>query len=268
MEAEAIVDRCVLAMANEAVRCLAEEVVDGPRALDLATVFGTGFAPFRGGVLRYVDARGPGAVVERLEKLRAEIQGENERLGRYEPAPLLAELARAGKKPMPPSPGYHEARAKRREWLQTQGFATEAAETTPQVVETSQERSPADGQSRRCSRGLMNDPGQRPACAPFAGRPSPHDLPYLHEEREAAETTAAIVASVAEYERAIDPTAIDHAKRIPDHVLDGLASSASSARRSPRSTAAPGKDRTYARVMETVAHRCASTVTVLAQLDR
>jgi len=98
MDAEAIVDRCVLAMANEAVRCLAEEVVDGPRALDLATVFGTGFAPFRGGVLRYVDARGPGAIVERLEKLRAELQGENERLGRYEPAPLLAERARAGKK--------------------------------------------------------------------------------------------------------------------------------------------------------------------------
>jgi 3-hydroxyacyl-CoA dehydrogenase/enoyl-CoA hydratase/3-hydroxybutyryl-CoA epimerase len=93
-----IVDRCVLAMANEAVRCLAEEVVDGPRALDLATVFGTGFAPFRGGVLRYADSRGLRTIVERLEKLRAEVQGEGERLGRYEPAPLLAELVRAGKK--------------------------------------------------------------------------------------------------------------------------------------------------------------------------
>lgn len=91
-----LVDRCVLAMANEAVRCLAEEVVDGPRTLDLATVFGTGFAPFRGGVLRYVDARGAAEVAQRLEALRTTIQGENERLGRYEPAPLLLERARQG----------------------------------------------------------------------------------------------------------------------------------------------------------------------------
>jgi 3-hydroxyacyl-CoA dehydrogenase/enoyl-CoA hydratase/3-hydroxybutyryl-CoA epimerase len=96
--AEEIVDRCILAMANEAVRCLAEEVVESPRALDLATVFGTGFAPFRGGVLRYLDARGLAAVVERLEQLRLGIQGENERFGRYEPAPLLLELCKAGKK--------------------------------------------------------------------------------------------------------------------------------------------------------------------------
>jgi len=98
MTADDIVDRCVLAMANEAVRCLAEQVVDGPRALDLATVFGTGFAPFRGGVLRYADSRGLAQVVERLERMRSEIEREGERLGRYEPAPLLAELARAGKK--------------------------------------------------------------------------------------------------------------------------------------------------------------------------
>jgi 3-hydroxyacyl-CoA dehydrogenase/enoyl-CoA hydratase/3-hydroxybutyryl-CoA epimerase len=94
LDADVIVDRCILAMVNEAARCLAEEVVDGPRALDLATVYGTGFAPFRGGVLRYADARGLAQIVERLEKLRLEIQSENERIGRYEPAPLLLERAR------------------------------------------------------------------------------------------------------------------------------------------------------------------------------
>lgn len=93
-----LVDRCVLAMANEAVRCLAEQVVDGPRSLDLATVYGTGFAPFRGGILRHVDTSGLSAVAQRLEALRASIQGENQRLGRYEPAPLLVELAREGKR--------------------------------------------------------------------------------------------------------------------------------------------------------------------------
>ncbi|MEQ1892127.1 MAG: 3-hydroxyacyl-CoA dehydrogenase NAD-binding domain-containing protein [Planctomycetota bacterium] len=98
LPSDEMVDRCVLAMANEAVRCLAEEVVEGPRALDLATVYGTGFAPFRGGILRHVDTRGLSEVAQRLAALRTSIQGENERLGRYEPAPLLTELARAGKK--------------------------------------------------------------------------------------------------------------------------------------------------------------------------
>jgi 3-hydroxyacyl-CoA dehydrogenase/enoyl-CoA hydratase/3-hydroxybutyryl-CoA epimerase len=96
--AEEIVDRCVLAMAAEAVRCLAEEVVDGARMLDLATVLGTGFAPFRGGVLRYLDARGLSAVVQRLEDLGGALRSEGERLARYEPPRLLEELARQGGK--------------------------------------------------------------------------------------------------------------------------------------------------------------------------
>lgn len=66
---EDIVDRCVLAMANEAVRCLGEGVVASPAELDLAVVFGTGFAPFRGGVLRFLEATGLQQVVERLATL-------------------------------------------------------------------------------------------------------------------------------------------------------------------------------------------------------
>ena len=58
MSSAEIVDRVVLAMVNEAARCLEEGAVEGPAQLDLATVFGTGFAPFRGGVLSYADARG------------------------------------------------------------------------------------------------------------------------------------------------------------------------------------------------------------------
>jgi 3-hydroxyacyl-CoA dehydrogenase/enoyl-CoA hydratase/3-hydroxybutyryl-CoA epimerase len=94
---EELVERCVFAMGNEAVRCLAEQVVENPRLLDLATVFGTGFAPFRGGVLRHLDARGLSEVVARLEALQSQVRGEGERLGRFEPAPLLVERARAGK---------------------------------------------------------------------------------------------------------------------------------------------------------------------------
>ena len=62
----AVIDRCVLAMLCEARRCLAEDVVASAADLDLATVFGMGFPPFRGGLLRYGDAVGEEGVRERL----------------------------------------------------------------------------------------------------------------------------------------------------------------------------------------------------------
>ena len=94
-----IVDRLTLAMLNEAVRCLEECVVAGPGELDLATVFGTGFAPFRGGVLRYAEALGLSAVVERLHALRRapDIAADAAHAARFAPAPLLETLAAAGK---------------------------------------------------------------------------------------------------------------------------------------------------------------------------
>jgi 3-hydroxyacyl-CoA dehydrogenase/enoyl-CoA hydratase/3-hydroxybutyryl-CoA epimerase len=64
-----LVDRCVLAMVAEAARCLDEGVVAGPRELDLATVFGMGFAPFRGGLWRYAESRGTDEVRARLAEL-------------------------------------------------------------------------------------------------------------------------------------------------------------------------------------------------------
>ncbi|MBK7875879.1 MAG: enoyl-CoA hydratase/isomerase family protein [Planctomycetes bacterium] len=68
---ELVAERCVLAMLNEAARALHEEVVAGPRELDLATVFGMGFAPFKGGLLRWADSVGTQEIVARLERHRA-----------------------------------------------------------------------------------------------------------------------------------------------------------------------------------------------------
>jgi 3-hydroxyacyl-CoA dehydrogenase/enoyl-CoA hydratase/3-hydroxybutyryl-CoA epimerase len=95
---EDLVDRLVLAMVNEAVRCLEESVVASARVLDLATVFGTGFAPFRGGVLRYADARGLSAIVERLRRIHeaSGLAGAGERRARFEPAERLVRMARDG----------------------------------------------------------------------------------------------------------------------------------------------------------------------------
>ncbi|MBI5851935.1 MAG: enoyl-CoA hydratase/isomerase family protein, partial [Planctomycetes bacterium] len=92
---EEIVDRLVLTMVNEAARCLEEEVVASPRELDLATVLGTGFAPFRGGLLRYADARGIADVKARLEALAAQpdVVARGEGVQRFAPAKLIVELA-------------------------------------------------------------------------------------------------------------------------------------------------------------------------------
>jgi 3-hydroxyacyl-CoA dehydrogenase / enoyl-CoA hydratase / 3-hydroxybutyryl-CoA epimerase len=84
---EEIQDRTVLAMVNEAVRCLEEGVLRSPRDGDVGAVFGLGFPPFRGGPFRYVDAESPEMVIRRLEKL-------NSRLApRFESARLLLEMA-------------------------------------------------------------------------------------------------------------------------------------------------------------------------------
>jgi 3-hydroxyacyl-CoA dehydrogenase/enoyl-CoA hydratase/3-hydroxybutyryl-CoA epimerase len=62
-------DRMLLAMVNEAVACLADGVVDDPDLLDAGVIFGTGFAPFRGGPIQYVRSEGAGKLKARLEAL-------------------------------------------------------------------------------------------------------------------------------------------------------------------------------------------------------
>jgi 3-hydroxyacyl-CoA dehydrogenase/enoyl-CoA hydratase/3-hydroxybutyryl-CoA epimerase len=81
--------RCVLAMVNEAARCLEEGVLRSPRDGDVGAVFGIGFPPFRGGPFRYVDAMGVGRVVDELRAL------DDRFPGRFEPAAVLVARARA-----------------------------------------------------------------------------------------------------------------------------------------------------------------------------
>jgi 3-hydroxyacyl-CoA dehydrogenase/enoyl-CoA hydratase/3-hydroxybutyryl-CoA epimerase len=66
---EDVVDRLVLSMVNEGLLCLQENVVAGPQELDLATVFGTGFAPFEGGLYSYAQRRGLQNIQGRLLEL-------------------------------------------------------------------------------------------------------------------------------------------------------------------------------------------------------
>ncbi|HVR19619.1 MAG TPA: fatty acid oxidation complex subunit alpha FadJ [Polyangiaceae bacterium] len=83
--------RCALMMVNEAVYCLTEGILRSPRDGDIGAVFGLGFPPFRGGPFRYIDVVGAPEIVRRLEGYQKSC-GE-----RFAPAPLLVEMARAGK---------------------------------------------------------------------------------------------------------------------------------------------------------------------------
>jgi 3-hydroxyacyl-CoA dehydrogenase/enoyl-CoA hydratase/3-hydroxybutyryl-CoA epimerase len=64
-------DRLVLSMVNEAVAILRERVVADEDLVDAGVIFGSGFAPFRGGPLRYARERGVEAVHARLLELEA-----------------------------------------------------------------------------------------------------------------------------------------------------------------------------------------------------
>ena len=87
---DTLAERMVLVMINEAARCVEEGIVAGPEQVDLAMVFGAGFPPYRGGVLRHADAAGLQRVVDRLRSLRAE-KGP-----RFEPCELLVRKADNG----------------------------------------------------------------------------------------------------------------------------------------------------------------------------
>jgi 3-hydroxyacyl-CoA dehydrogenase/enoyl-CoA hydratase/3-hydroxybutyryl-CoA epimerase len=86
---EVVESRLVLPMVNEAAFCLEDVVVPGPGKLDLAMIMGTGFPPFRGGLLKWADSLG-------LPRVRSLLEELTERFGsRFEPARSIRRLADA-----------------------------------------------------------------------------------------------------------------------------------------------------------------------------
>jgi 3-hydroxyacyl-CoA dehydrogenase/alkylation response protein AidB-like acyl-CoA dehydrogenase/enoyl-CoA hydratase/carnithine racemase len=84
-------ERMVLLMVNEAARCLEEQVVTDPADVDFAMIMGTGFAPFRGGPLRYADSVGIAKLVVAMDRLVAGGAAH------FAPCALLRGMAASGK---------------------------------------------------------------------------------------------------------------------------------------------------------------------------
>jgi len=110
--------------------------------------------------------------------------------------------------------------------------------------------------------------GKRPGIVRglFLGRVDASDLlPFPAPSREVRETTDEIVAMVGEWaEKNVDPVAIDKTKNIPFGVIEGMKELGLFGLIIPERFGGAGcGQHAYARMMETVAHRCASTVTVL-----
>ena len=89
-------DRLVLSMVNEAARTIEEKVVDAPEDVDFGMIMGTGWAPFRGGPLRFADHLGIATVVSRLNNLRDRVSPY------FEPCSLLNDMANRGASFYPP----------------------------------------------------------------------------------------------------------------------------------------------------------------------
>jgi 3-hydroxyacyl-CoA dehydrogenase/enoyl-CoA hydratase/3-hydroxybutyryl-CoA epimerase len=92
LSAGEISERCVLQFVNEAAHCLGEGILRSARDGDIGAVFGLGFPPFRGGPFHYMDAVGATELVRRLEN-QQKAHGV-----RFQPAPLLLEHEKSGKK--------------------------------------------------------------------------------------------------------------------------------------------------------------------------
>ena len=86
LDSPEIVNRMVYPMINEAARCLDEGIALRARDVDVGMIFGTGFAPFRGGLLSFADS-------EELDKVVSELERYAEMFGpRFTPSEALLKI--------------------------------------------------------------------------------------------------------------------------------------------------------------------------------
>ena len=86
---EELTHRLIFLMVNEAARCVEEGIVDSPEDADYGMILGTGFAPFRGGPLRFAEHFGIKKTVEELARLARTDE-------KFAPCEMLKKHARDG----------------------------------------------------------------------------------------------------------------------------------------------------------------------------
>ena len=88
---EVLANRLMFLMVNEAARCIEEKVVESPEDADYGMILGTGFAPHRGGPLRFAEHFGLKQMVDEMNRLA-------ESDDKFAPAEILKKHARDGTK--------------------------------------------------------------------------------------------------------------------------------------------------------------------------
>jgi 3-hydroxyacyl-CoA dehydrogenase/enoyl-CoA hydratase/3-hydroxybutyryl-CoA epimerase len=91
LNGEKLAQRLVFLMVNEAARCVEEQIVDSPEDADYGMILGTGFAPSRGGPLRFAEHFGLKKIVDEMNRLT---QTDD----KFEPCEILKKHARDGTK--------------------------------------------------------------------------------------------------------------------------------------------------------------------------
>jgi 3-hydroxyacyl-CoA dehydrogenase len=91
MDKQDIIDSMLALGINEAALMIEEGICDRPQDMDLAMIYGTGFPPYRGGIMRYADKWGLKNAYEKLLTL------EKQYGPRFKPADLIKEMAEGGK---------------------------------------------------------------------------------------------------------------------------------------------------------------------------
>ena len=86
-----IIDLMLAGAINEAAFMIEEGICDRPQDMDLAMIYGTGFPPYRGGILRYADKWGVQNVQRKLTEL------EKQYGAHFKPAGLIQEMAGSGR---------------------------------------------------------------------------------------------------------------------------------------------------------------------------
>ncbi len=91
MTKDEIIDTMLSLGINEAALMIEEGICDRPQDMDLAMIYGTGFPPYRGGILKYADKQG-------LKKIHQKLLDLEKQYGpRFQPADLIKKMAETGK---------------------------------------------------------------------------------------------------------------------------------------------------------------------------